>query len=155
MNERQQFCSFHVDNLLFGVDVHKVQEVIRHLDITRVPSAPPSVRGLINLSSQIIAAIDVRRCLDLPDRLPHGLFVHLICRTEDGPVSFLVDEIGEVLELAEDALAFSPEALNGRLRECVCDAYKLPDRLLLVLDTERMLRAASAAECGATPGGAR
>jgi purine-binding chemotaxis protein CheW len=139
MNGSHQFSSFLVDDLLFGVEVERVQEVIRHLEMTRVPLAPPMVRGLINLRGQIILAIDVRRCLDMPDRPPDQRPVHLILRSEDGPVSLLVDEIGVVLGLNEDAPAFSPDTLKGRLREMISETYKLPSRLLLVLDTERLL----------------
>jgi purine-binding chemotaxis protein CheW len=144
MSEDHQFSSFFVDDLLFGVDVQKVQEVIRYLEITQVPLAPPMVKGLINLRGQIISAIDARSCLGLADRPIDQCPVHMIFRTENGPVSFLVDEIGAVLELREDAQAFPPATLQGRLREMISKTYQLPNRLLLVLDTERLLSAVSA-----------
>ncbi|MGH7223488.1 MAG: chemotaxis protein CheW, partial [Gemmataceae bacterium] len=54
MGERRQFCSFFLDGLRFGVDVRKVQEVVAYQEMTRVPLAPPTVRGLLNLRGQII-----------------------------------------------------------------------------------------------------
>ena len=65
MSHQQQVCTFYLDGLLFGVEVHGVQEVIRYLEMTRVPRAPAVVEGLINLRGQIVTAIDMRRRLEL------------------------------------------------------------------------------------------
>ena len=64
----RQYCTFIVDGRYFGLDVLKVQEIIRYQEMTRVPLAPPVVRGLINLRGQIVTAIDLRRRLGLADR---------------------------------------------------------------------------------------
>ncbi len=64
----QQFSSFLVNDLLFGIEVEKVQEVTRGAEITPVPLAPPTVRGLINLRGEIVTVIDIRRCLQLSER---------------------------------------------------------------------------------------
>ncbi len=150
MSEQRQFSSFFVHDLHLGIAVHEVQEVIRHLEMTRVPLAPPLVSGLINLRGQIITAIDLRHCLDLPERPPDQVPVHLILRTDDGPLSLLVDDVGAVLEPDDDAFEFPLAALKGRLRALVCQVYKLPSRLLLVLDTQRLLAEFSAVS--ASPG---
>lgn len=63
-----QFCTFYLDKLLFGVELKGVQEVIRSLDVTQVPLAPPVVSGLINLRGQIVTAVDLRRRLELNAR---------------------------------------------------------------------------------------
>jgi purine-binding chemotaxis protein CheW len=60
-----QFCTFQLDQLLFGVPVLDVQEVIRGQEMTRVPLAPAAIRGLINLRGQIVSAIDLRQRLSL------------------------------------------------------------------------------------------
>lgn len=139
MSEDRQLSSFLVHDLFFGIEVQKVQEAIHHLEITRVPLSAPLISGLINLRGQIITAIDLRRCLDLPERLPDHTPVNLILQTGDGLVSLLVDEIGDVLQPSKDAFEPPPPTLQGRLRDLVCETYKLPGQLLLVLDTERLL----------------
>jgi len=156
MTEDRKICSFFVADLWLGVEVENVQEVIRDLHITPVPLASEQVRGLTNLRGQVIASIDLRRCLHLPDASPGEPPAHLILRTNDGPVSLLVDQMGAVLELGGCARGLSPGVLKGRLSEVVRDTYKLPNRLLLVLDTERLFRELAAAEpVGAASGGAR
>lgn len=132
-----QLCTFYLDDLYFGVDVQKVQEVIRYQEMTRVPLAPTVVRGLINLRGQIVTAIDMRRRLDLPllpeDRLP----MNVVIRTDSGPLSLLVDEIGDVLEVKGEEFEQPPENLRGVVRDLIRGTYKLKGRLLLNLDCDR------------------
>ena len=139
MSDTRQLSSFIVHDLLFGIDVQEVQEVIQHLKITRVPLSPPLIAGLLNLRGQIVTAIDLRVCLDLPQRSPAQVPVNLILRTQAGLVSLLVDEIGAVLEPGPDDFELAPSTLRGQLKGFVCETYKLPDRLLLILDTKRLL----------------
>jgi purine-binding chemotaxis protein CheW len=137
MADTHQYCTFFVDGHYFGLDVLKVQEIIRYQEMTAVPLAPSVVRGLINLRGQIVTAIDLRRRLELIDRPEDQLPVNVVVHTDDGAVSLLVDEIGDVLEVQEKAFERPPETLKGMARELILGAYKLEGRLLLILDTER------------------
>ncbi|MBK6421145.1 MAG: chemotaxis protein CheW [Gemmatimonadetes bacterium] len=139
MAMERQFCTFQLDRLFFGIEVLQVQEVIRSQQMTRVPLAGRAVRGLINLRGQIVTAIDLRERLGLApvaaDRQP----MNVVVRTDEGAVSLLVDEIGDVLETEESAYEEPPETLPPAAREMIRGVYKLPGRLLLVLDTEKAL----------------
>ena len=137
MANPKQFCTFFLNGLYFGVEVTHVQEVLRHQPMTRVPLAPPTVHGLINLRGQILTAIDLRRRLDLPVRTGERLPMNVVVRTADGAVSLLVDEIGDVVEIQEDIFERPPETLRGVARDLVRGVYKLKERLLLILDTEK------------------
>jgi purine-binding chemotaxis protein CheW len=135
--DAHQYCTFFIAGHYFGLDVLKVQEIIRCQEMTRVPLAHPVVRGLINLRGQIVTAIDLRRRLEFPDRQADQLPVNVVVQTDDGAVSLLVDEIGDVLEVPEKLFERPPETLQGTARELIRGAYKLKDHLLLILDTER------------------
>ena len=139
MNASQQFCTFLLDGHVFGTPVPKVQEVIQHQEMTKVPLAPAVVSGLINLRGQIVTAIDLRRRLGLPERGAEQLPMNVVVRTSDGAVSLLVDEIGDVIEVEEDTLEAPPETLQGFAREVVRGVYKLSGRLLLALDIDRVV----------------
>ncbi len=132
-----QFCTFRLDRLLFGVPVLQVQEVIRPQQMTRVPLAPPAVRGLINLRGQIVTAVDLRQRLELPAPDRELDPMNVVVRTADGAVSFLVDEVGEVVEVADDDRETPPETLRGAARELTRGVFKLRSELLLVLDSEQ------------------
>ena len=140
----RQFSTFFVGGLFFGVDVLRVQEVLRFQPMTRVPLSPEIVEGLINLRGQIVAAIDMRRRLRLPLRAPGEAPMNMVVRTEEGAVSLLVDEIGDVLDVETAAFERPPENLDPAGRELIRGVYKLKDRLLLVLDVEKTVDLASA-----------
>jgi len=135
----RQFATFFMKDLFFGIDVQKVQEVLRSQDMTRVPLAPGVLRGLINLRGQIVAAIDMRERLELPPSATAAEAMNMIVRAEDGAVSLLVDEIGDVINVAAEAYEPVPETIAGNLKQFVLGVYKLEGRLLLVLDTEKTL----------------
>ncbi len=134
-----QFCTFTLDGLWFGVTVDRVQEIVRHLHHTRVPLAPPVVFGLMNLRGQIVTAIDLRRRLEFPDRESGVLPMNVVIRTEDGLVSLLVDQIGDVVVVQPETRDAPPPTLKGAARELIRGAYQLPNRLLLDLDLDRAL----------------
>ena len=139
MSEPRQFCTFFLDGLRFGVDVRKVQEVVTYQEMTRVPLAPSTVRGLLNLRGRIVTGIDLRRRLALPDRSQESLPINIVLRGDDTPVSFLVDEIGEVIEVPDDSWEAPPKTLQGPVRELIQGVCPLHDELLLILDTAKTL----------------
>lgn len=137
MSEQKQFCTFYLDNHMFGVKVEQVQEVFRYQEMTKVPLAPPVVRGLINLRGQIITAIDLRQRLGM-EPLPEGkLPMNVVVRTKDGVVSLLVDEIADVLEVSEEVYERPPETIPIEVRKQLMGVYKLSGKLLLILDSEK------------------
>jgi purine-binding chemotaxis protein CheW len=139
MSDTTQYCTFWVGDLFLGVEVLKVQEVLRPQPTTRVPLAPRTIRGLLNLRGQIVTAVDLRHKLALPDRTGEQAPMNVIIRTEDGPVSLDVDKIGDVVELSVDDRERPPETIRDERRELVSHVYKLADRLMLVLDTGKAI----------------
>ena len=134
-----QYATFAVEDLFFGIDVLRVQEVLRYQQMTSVPLAPDVIAGLINLRGQIVTAVDMRRRLGLPDRPSGQLPMNMVVRADEGPVSLLVDEIGDVLQPEADAFEPAPENTTPAARELIRGVYKLKGRLLLVLDPDKTL----------------
>ena len=139
MSAIHQYCTFYLGDQYFGLDVLKVQEIVRHQPLTRVPLAHEIVRGLINLRGQIVTAIDLRRRLELPESTEHNEPVNVVVQTDDGAVSLLVDEIGDVLEVSEESFERPPETLQGSSRDLIRGAYKLDGKLLVILDPELII----------------
>jgi purine-binding chemotaxis protein CheW len=149
MAQTSQFCTFYLDKLLFGVELKGVQEVIRSLDMTKVPLAPAVVSGLINLRGQIVTAVDLRR-LELEPRPSGMLAMNVVVRSDDGAVSLLVDEIGDVVEVEETTFEPPPETLRGSVRTMILGIHKLNDRLMHVLDIEKACQMTEVAETPVT-----
>jgi purine-binding chemotaxis protein CheW len=143
-----QFCTFYLDGLLLGVELKGVQEVIRSLEMTQVPLAPKVVSGLINLRGQIVTAVDLRRRLELEPRPPGELPMNVVVRSDDGAVSFLVDEIGDVVEVEDSTFEPTPEMLRGSVRSMILGVHKLKGRLMHVLDTQKACEMTETEEAG-------
>jgi purine-binding chemotaxis protein CheW len=133
----EQVCTFLVDGTAFGVPVAQVQEVIRFQEMTIVPLAPRVVRGMLNLRGQIVMAIDLRRRLGMCKHEASELPINVVVRTGEDVVSFLVDEIGDVIEVSDETLARPPETLSASAKAMILGVHKLQGRLLHMLDTGR------------------
>ncbi len=142
MTEFATFCTFEIDGSLFGIEISAVQEILRPQTITRVPRSGDAIAGLINLRGQVIPAVDLRRCLELPPRATEAQTANVVVRTERGLVSLLSDSIGEVLLGASAPIEPPPETASPRTRELIVGALQLPGRLLLVLDCDQIARCA-------------
>jgi purine-binding chemotaxis protein CheW len=137
--ETVQFCTLFLDGACYGIEVTRVQEIIRYQRLTRVPLAPGVIAGLMNLRGQIVTAVDLRRRLSLPERGGDALPTNVVINSEVGVVSLLVDEVGDVLQVDIDSFEPPPQTLRRPARDLVRGAYKLKDRLLLVLNTEQVV----------------
>ena len=138
MSNSRQYATFYLDREYLGVDVLKVQEVLRTQAMTPVPRSPAYVAGLINLRGQIVTALDLRRRLGMEDRGPDQEPMNVIVRTEGGPISLLVDEIGDVLEVPADSLEPPPENLSGPVSAYIGGVHKMQSGLLAVLEVEKL-----------------
>jgi purine-binding chemotaxis protein CheW len=145
MEPSRQFCTFYLYNLMFGVSLERVQEVIRYLELTEIPLAPRVVSGLMNLRGQIVTGIDLRRRLDLPEREEGKHPMNVVIRSTDGAVSLLVDDIGDVVEVTDESFERPPETLQGKVRDVIVGVHKLDKQLLHVLDTDRACETAEPA----------
>ncbi|MGH3425848.1 MAG: chemotaxis protein CheW, partial [Nocardioidaceae bacterium] len=129
-----QYCTFLLDGHLFGVPVESIQEVLGPRDATDVPLAPAAVRGLLNLRGQIVTMLDMRTRLGLRPRDDASASTNVVVRTPDGPVSLLVDRIGEVIAPPESAFECVPEMVPAAVRSVATSVCKLERELMLVLD---------------------
>lgn len=147
MSAATSFCTFWLDGQLFGIAVEAVREVVRDQPVTPVPRAPAAVRGLVNLRGRIVAAVDLRRCLDpgAPDgRGDRRAGSLVVLKSSLGEVSLVVDEVRDVCVTTPETFEGPPSTLRGPGRDLILGTHKLEDRLLLVLDVPRTIEAAGA-----------
>lgn len=138
MNHDRQLCTFTLSGLTFAVDARQVREVLGDQKMTPVPLAAPVVRGLINLRGQIITAFDLRRRLHFPVDRP-GMPMNVVLQHGDEPISLLVDDIGEILDVPDAAFESAPETIRPGIRQFLIGVYKLESTLILLLDTRTLL----------------
>lgn len=143
----QQICTFFLDSTRFGIEVEDVQEIIRQQPLTPVPLAALDICGLMNLRGQVIPVVDLSYRLGLRSvacaigeaNTEEYTVYNVIVNTADDVVSFVVDDIGDVLECALETLEPPPATLAPSMRSVLKGAYKLEQDFLLVLNTEKIL----------------
>jgi purine-binding chemotaxis protein CheW len=134
--DNAQYCTFELDQHVFGIPVGDVQEVLASQRVRRVPGATSEVAGLLNLRGEIVTRLDLRPRLQLAATATgEDPRLDMVVRTADGPVSLVVDAVGDVLSLGVEDLDEVPDTVPQALRSVVRAVHQAPDRLLLILDT--------------------
>lgn len=135
----KQFCTFYVGDSLFGIEVLDVQEVLRHQDITEIPLAASEIQGLINLRGQIITTVNLRSRMNLPPYKNNTRSMNVVTRVNDEVVSFLVDSVGDVLEVEKERFEPVPSTVEASTRKLISGVYKLDGKLLMVLNPAKTI----------------
>ena len=139
LNEDQDYTTFHIGDLFFGIPAIDVIELSRNLDFTSVPKGPAAVCGLMNLRGQLVPALDMHIRLGIEIIKPDGGGVSIILSSNGSQVALIVDSVGEILSLNSNFFEPPPNKLTALAKEVVLGVYKLPDRLLLILDPIKII----------------
>lgn len=138
-DELLQLVTFSIGEEEFGVDILKVQEIIRTMEITKVPRAQDFVEGVINLRGKVIPIIDLRRRFGL-DSKNHDKHTRIIViEINNMIVGFVVDSVSEVLRIPASTVEPPPPVVAGLESEYISGVGKLQDRLLILLDLDKLL----------------
>ena len=133
--EKIQYSTFTIAGRLYGIDVTKVQEVVKPMPITPVPLAPRYIAGLINLRGQVATAIGLRELFELPVR-PSDELMNVVCKAHGTLLSFQVDEIGDVIEVEKTEFEETPPIVQESIKRFLGGIYKVNKLLLSVLDID-------------------
>jgi purine-binding chemotaxis protein CheW len=139
-HELLQLVSFHVGDEEFCLDILRVQEIIRVPAMTRVPNSPDFVEGVINLRGKVIPVIALRKRFGLEAQAHDKEARIVVSETKDAVLGFIVDSVSEVLRIPAGAVEPPPRLAKVK-REYVSGVGKLDDRLLILLDVDRLMSA--------------
>ena len=134
-----QLVSFVIENEEFGIDILRVQEIIRPVEITRVPNSPSFVEGVINLRGRIVPVVDLRKRFGLPEREQDQHTRIIVVELIDRVVGFMMDAVKEVIRVDRSVIEPAPELAIGIDTEYIKGGAKLEDRLLILLELEEVL----------------
>ena len=138
-DELLQLVSFKIGEEEYGVDILKVQEINRMLEVTRVPNAPPYVDGVINLRGKVIPVVDLRERFGM-QRKEHDKNTRIVVMELAGRViGFVVDAVSEVLRIPRSVTEPPPAGASTGNADYITAVGKLEDRLLTLLDLEKVL----------------
>lgn len=135
----KQFSAFYLENRLYGIEVGRVQEVVRSMVMTPIPLAPNYVRGLINLRGQVATAVGLRQLFGFNDSMPDE-FINIVCKFDGMLISFQVDEIGDVIEVSESEFEQTPQTISEDIRQFMLGVYKISNSLMSAIDVDNIIK---------------
>ncbi len=136
--ELLQLVSFKIGNEEFGVDILKVQEIVLMMQITKMPNAPSFVEGVVNLRGRVIPVVDLRRRLGMESKEADKSTRIIVIELNKKTIGFIVDEVNEVLRIPGSITEPPPSMVAGINSDYITAVGKLEDRLLILLDLEKV-----------------
>ena len=153
-----KYLTFKLDVEEFGIEILKVQEIIKMMDITRVPRTPSFVRGVINLRGKVIPVVDLRLKFDMESKVNTDktcVIVVTVHRSGGAVVmGIIVDEVSEVLDVAGGSIEPAPEFGGSVDTSFILGMGKVGERVVTLMDVNRVLsgeEVSSVAEVGVGP----
>lgn len=145
-NQLLQLVCFKIQDEAFGMDILKVQEIIKLVEITKIPDSPEFVEGLINLRGKIIPVIDLRLRLGMNKKEYNNNTRIIVVDVNSKTTGFIVDEVNEVLRIPAEITEQPPELVSAVNSRYIKSIGKLDDRLLILLDFDKVLSRAEELE---------
>ena len=136
---RNDYVTIWLDGQMCGIPVLEVHDVLSKQVLTKIPQSPEAVAGVLNLRGQIVTAIDLRKRLKLKDREGEGEEMNIVVEYQSEPYSLIIDKVGDVLSLSDDAFEKNPVTLEACWREVSTGIFRLEEELLVILDIEKLL----------------
>ncbi len=135
----RELVTFNIGEEEFGVDILKVQEIIRMVEITKVPKAPEFVEGVINLRGKVIPVINFRRRFGMETKEESKETRIIVVEIEKKILGFIVDSVSEVLRLPVSSIESAPAIVSKVDSSYIYGVGKLEDRLLILINIDRLL----------------
>ncbi len=147
----KQLVVFSLANEYYGLDITVVESIIRMEPVTVVPHAPMFIEGVINMRGEILPVVELSRRFGLPKGEETKETRIIVVEVGDLRVGMVVDAVTEVLRVSEDIIE-PPSALVTSLETAfISGIAKIPDRLVILLDLEKILSAEEKAELSSVP----
>jgi purine-binding chemotaxis protein CheW len=139
MKNNNQIVRFRIGKESFGVEIGRVQEIVTVPEIVKVPDTPDFLEGIINLRGKIVSVVDLRKRLKLDGAARDKKNRILVTEVGGRVIGLIVDEVSEVLKLAQDRIEPPPDMVNSAGAEYITGVGKLEDKIILLLDLGKVL----------------
>lgn len=137
--EVSDILCFRLTNEEYGVDLLKVKEIIRMIDITHVPKMSSMVKGILSLRGTIIPIYDLRKRLSLSELSYGGKSRIIIMSVEKGLMGFVVDEVKQVAQITISEIEKPPDMLSEENGSPLRGVSRIDNRLIILLDIEKAI----------------
>ena len=134
-----ELASFYVGEALCGMDILKVQEINKLIEMTRVPKAPEYVLGILNLRGEIVTIIDLGKKLGLKSTEITDKTRNIIVNSNGEHIGLMVEQISDVVQARFEKIEAPPANIGGVQGKYFTGVLKTKDRLIGILDVGKVL----------------
>ena len=134
-----QWVTFRLGDEIYGIDVLKVQEVLRITEISPVPGAPDYVLGIINLRGNVVTVVDARNRFSLPPKESDDASRIIVVDAFDKIIGLLVDNVSEVAYVPDSQIDLAPNVGNEDSNKFVAGVYNRDNELLIMVDLAKLI----------------
>ncbi len=138
----REYLTFRLDQEEYGIDILKVQEIRGYEPPTRIANAPAFIKGVVNLRGTIVPIVDMRLKFGCSKAEYNTFTVVIVLHLRQRVVGIVVDSVSDVLELAQENVKTAPDVVSVIDRDSILGLGSLGDRMLILLDIERLMDAA-------------
>ena len=135
-----ELASFFVGEALCGMDILKVQEINKLIEMTRVPQAPEYVLGILNLRGEIVTIIDLGKKLGLKSTELNDKTRNIIVNSNGEHIGLMVEQISDVIQVEWEKVEPPPANISDVQGKYFTGVFKTADRLIGILDVEKVLK---------------
>ena len=139
ISAENQYVTFQVADEEYGIDVLKVQEIIRYHQPTKLPNAPEVIQGVLNFRGEVIPILDIRRKFSLGDKEYDSFNVIIVIEIKDKIVGIIVDHVSDIISFTEDQIQETLQFSSQINTQFIRGMAQLEDRLVILLDLEKLL----------------
>ena len=140
MKDTHQFVSFRLSDEEYGIPILRVQEIIRYEELTRIPQSEEFIDGVLNLRGRVVPVIDLRKRFILTDAERNNATRIVVVEIDNQVVGLVVDAVNEVQTIEENQIDPPPPLGTGISAEYIYGMGKIEDRLIILLNIERILK---------------
>lgn len=135
----KQMVVFGIGKEEFGVDIMQIQEIVRMQEITQIPDMSNCIKGVINLRGRVIPLMDLRERFGFDEKPVDDMTRILVVGIDEDTFGIIVDNVSEVLRLDDEHQENIPQVFSGIDKEYMLGIGKIEDRLIVLLDVEKIL----------------
>ncbi|MFW6034796.1 MAG: chemotaxis protein CheW [Halothermotrichaceae bacterium] len=139
ISAENQFLTFKIEDEEYGVDVLKVQEIIRYRKPTKIPNTPAVVKGVINFRGEVSPVLDMREKFDFETRNYNSFTVIIVLEIQSKIISIIVDQVSDILSFSKDDIQKTLDFSSDIDTEFIDGMAKLDNRLIMLLNLDLLL----------------
>jgi purine-binding chemotaxis protein CheW len=130
---------FKIENEEYAADIMQIERILDYTEPTKIPEAPPFVKGIIKYQERILPIIDLKTRMHLSQKDEGYEPKIIVVKNEDKYIGLIVDMVSEVIDISSESIEETPEIIKCLLNKYVFGIVKLNDRIIILLDTEKII----------------